>query len=133
MAEKIYNYVEVYAAMCLWEEIVSSSSNMAGEPWLGVREAVGTTELRGMVIGMASACNAAWERAHAAYEAADASWRHRRSVRGAQGTPFLDPRPQNLGSFAWGFVPTWLRMAVDWSDHTNGPRVLGTPRGGDHG
>ena len=108
---------DAYAAMCIIEEMVDPCGMMydAGRPWNDWRDQVGIAEVRGRVLRtLAPAANAAWEKAYAAYE-------HGCVKAQVEGTD----HPPDPGSFDYDFVPTWLRVAVDWSDLLNGPRVLG--------
>lgn len=104
-------------AMIIIEEIVDSSMPDADAPWWDWRDQVGIAEVRDHVLThLAEPCNEAWERAHEAFEHAEAE----ASIKGRVSS-VADP-----GSFDYDFVPTWLRVAIDWSDVHNGPRLRGS-------
>jgi len=89
-ATLLYSWDHVHAAMCIWEEMVTTTDGA----WEATRENVGTVQMRAWVITiLAPAAEAAWEAASSRAEAED-----------------YDP-----GSYDWDFVPIWLRMCVDWS------------------
>lgn len=119
---KTFNYDEVFAAMCMWEEIASPT--LAGEPWNDMREAVGSVELRSMIMLFGGACDRAWDRAQELYEIAYRNWETRRQEHEVQGKPFFDDAPEEPGGFDYEFVPTWMRTAVDWTGEE--PRVKGS-------
>ena len=102
MAERIYSYDEVHAAMCIMEEIASPGNPEEPQPWVPYREQWGVDGLRDAVITkLAGACDRAWSRANANPD-----------------------QPDDPGSFDYEFVPIWLRLCVDWSgDH---PQVRGS-------
>jgi hypothetical protein len=121
MAERVYSYDEMMAAVCLWEEICQPSLKGAPQPWEPTREQNGTFGLRAAVIGLAYECDKAWERAQSRFEEADAEYRIAKAEQGdADGLT----EPQEPGAFDWEFVPTWIRLCVDWSDVVKGPRVI---------
>lgn len=111
---KTFTYDQVYAAMCIMEEIADPTLSDAGEPWEAFREAHGIHQLRDEVIHkLATPCDADWERTYKAYEASCND----------------DADARDPGSFDYEFVPAWLRLKVDWSDVANGPRVRGSANG----
>lgn len=117
MAERVYTYDHVDAALCIWEEIVSPMLEDAPQPWTSFREEWGTASLRHVVVTeLAWPCHEAWERA----------WRRHEDAMQATGEgPEAAPDP---GSFDWEFVPFWIRECIDWSGEH--PRVRGRPAGG---
>lgn len=123
---KTFSYDEAYAAMCMWEEINAPALISAPRPWNAMREEIGTADLRGVVLGLGAACDAAWERTYSKFEADCRSWEHRKAECEVKGEPFFDDGPTDPGDFGWEFVPFWLRNCVDWSDIQNGPRVKGS-------
>ena len=123
-----YTYDAAWAAMCMWEEVCAPQSHESPTPWKNMLDQHGTAEVRTMVLGLGQACSDAFEKAYAFYEQAYRTWGTRRQQCEVEGTPFLDEQPQEPGSFDWEFVPTWMRIGVDWSDVHNGPRVLGVPK-----
>lgn len=134
MAKRVYDYDTVYAALCLWEEIVSpTGSTEATRPWQDYREENGTSGLRDTVINrLAGPCDAAWTRAHARFEADYSAWNQQRQALAPHVGDRLayetwlasNPAPEEPGAFDWEFVPFWLRACVDWSGDE--PRVLGS-------
>ena len=136
VTSRSYSYDETYAAMCLWEEIVSSSLPDAPHPWEAHRDQWGAAWLREEVLNrLAGACDRAWNRVLAQYD--EALERHH-EMAPARDTPLTgaggdrwraheDVRPQAPGDFDWEFVPVWLRECVDWSDVDEGPRVRYDP------
>jgi hypothetical protein len=111
----VYGYEHVHACMCIIEEIVAP--NLAGEPWKPYRDQWGIEGLRDCVIDkLAGACDEAWRRADERYSVAYDAWVARGRL--------PEDKPDDPGSFDYGFVPFWLRECVDWSgDH---PRIKGT-------
>ncbi len=108
---------DALAAVCIIEEMLDPIGQLpdAPKPWDDWRDQVGIGELREFVLStLAPAANAAWEKAYAAYEHQCAEAR----VKG-------QPEPVEPGSFDYDFIPSWIRVAVDWSDVRAGPRVLG--------
>lgn len=117
MSERVFDYDTAFAAMCIMEEIADSAMPDAPQPWQDFRDQNGVMALRDVVLTkLAMECNDAWERAYSRYEEAVAA-----APTLEDGRQILDP-----GDFDYIFVPTWLRLNVDWSDFINGPRVLGT-------
>jgi hypothetical protein len=128
---KTYTHGEMFTAMCIIEELIDTSLGDAEIPWVAFREAHGIAVLRDAVIDrLVRPADTAWERAleldllaWKQYEIARERW---------NGLP--DPKtsppdmPIDQGSFDYEFLPTWLRIAVDWSDTTNGPRVKGSKK-----
>lgn len=127
LTKMTYTYDAAWAAMCMWEETFTCASD-AHQPWKEMREQHGYAEFRTMVLGLGQACSDAFERAYAFYEQAERTWQTRRQQCEVAGEPFLDEQPQEPGSFDWEFVPTWMRIGIDWSDIHGGPRVLGVPK-----
>lgn len=119
-----YTKDAAYAAMCLWEEIVAPELPDAGAPWADMRESLGTAEFRSTILDLGEACDAAWMRAWERFEESMRSWRFRKADCEAKGIPFLDEPPDEPGGFDWEFVPTWIRLCVDWTGTT--PRVKGS-------
>ncbi|MBX9717322.1 MAG: hypothetical protein K2X36_00570 [Microbacteriaceae bacterium] len=114
--QRRFSYDDVFAGMCMMEEIVESNMPEASHPWQAYREAHGTMALRDAVIEkLIKPCNARWERTQ--NEMAEA-------IKNAptREAAMVVPDP---GSFDYEFVPFWLRECVDWSDISNGPRVRG--------
>ena len=103
-----YSYNDVFAAMCIMEEIASPVSDGGGTPWEPYREQVGTNQLREDIMQLVRPLTADWERAYAAYEADETG------------------RLKDPGPFDYEFVPVWLRLKVDWTDLQYGPRVKGS-------
>jgi hypothetical protein len=102
MAERIWNFDEAFAAMCIMEEVAQSVMPDADQPWEDYRSQVGINQLRDDILTLlAHECDQAWSRTQARYEA--------------------NPQLDDPGSFDYEFVPTWLRLHVEWTN--NGPRV----------
>ena len=116
-----------YAALCMWEEIIQPNLPDAPQPWSEMRDQIGHAELHSAVLALGEACNKAWSRAHEAHQTAWEAWEAKRRKHEDEGKPFLDKVPPDTSvSFDWDFVPSWMRLAVDWSDLDNGPRVRGS-------
>lgn len=112
-----FSYDDVFAGMCIMEEIVEPQLRDAPDPWMPYRDTHGIMALRDAVIErLVKPCNARWTKAQA--EMSDAT-RLAPTWEAAMAVP--DP-----GSFDYEFVPFWLRECVDWSDINNGPRVKGS-------
>lgn len=138
MAERVFSYDEVFAAMCIMEEIADPQLKDAPTPWQDYRDMWGIGGLRDAVISkLAHACDQAWDRAKERYETKFTNWGARREAArlrnehtGAwEPTPEwlqANPEPTDPGSFDYEFVPMWIRLCVDWSDLNEGPRVKGT-------
>lgn len=135
MGERIYSYNEMFAAMCIMEEIRTTSLPDASQPWEAFWDAQGINHLRHVVIErLALECDQAWHRANDLHEAAWAQWDSERVVQQQLELPGAphdrrwlvhNPPPEYPGAFDYDFVPTWLRLRVDWSDPVGGPRVRG--------
>lgn len=123
-----FSYDDMFAAMCIMEEIADPQMSDAGTPWAEYRERVGTNELRGVIIDrLAGPCDAAWDRAQKRYEEHLDSHTDDCEASGGTGVCTCEAsRAQDPGSFDYEFVPFWLRECVDWSDLTAGPRVRGS-------
>lgn len=109
-----FSYDHMFAAMCIMEEIADPQLPDAGQPWNEMRQSCGINDLREVVIErLAIPCNDAWMKVWDAYNRID--------------EPGCAPNTtQDPGSFDYEFVPTWLRLNVDWSDNEAGPRVRGS-------
>lgn len=107
---KRFSYDEVFAAVCIFEEMIEPQQPDAPRPWEQFREDHGVNELRDVIIeNLAGPCNAAWERAFARYDAAWPAWNSKHPDDPTRGDEPVDPGP-----FDWSFVPIWLRHCVDW-------------------
>lgn len=123
-----WNEDEVFAAMCIMDEIADPHMPDAARPWQEVREMHGINELR-RVIGerLAKPCNAAWDRAWKRFEAGnDNPHRDDCQITNIDPTTCTCGANPDPGSFDVDFVPVWLRECVDWSDPRDGPRVRGS-------
>lgn len=124
MSKNSYDFDAAYAAMCMWEEITNPTLAGAPTPWEDMRERAGMAELRGKVLNLGAACDAAWTRTYAKHEIDYRNWRQRQQEHEVKGEPFFDDEPADPGSFDWEFVPVWVRNCIDWTGEE--PRVKGS-------
>ena len=93
MVRETFTQGEAYTAMCLWEEVTAglakADAELGDAPWTQYRDRNGTADLRDEVLGLAPACEAAWN-------------------------AMTDDQQEGAGAFDWEFCPKWLRESVDW-------------------
>lgn len=121
-----WNEDEVFAAMCIMDEIADPHMPDAAQPWQEVREMHGINELRRFIAErLAKPCNAAWDRAWERLNSAPQQHKEDCEALYGAGVCTCDSYP-DPGSFDADFVPVWLRECVDWSDPDAGPKVRGS-------
>lgn len=127
-AKRVFSYDDMFAAMCIMEEIADTNMPDASQPWEPHRQMWGIGGLRDFVIDqLATACDKAWDRAQERYD--EASNTHTDACEAGGGTGICTCTARETpdpGSFDYEFVPFWLRECVDWSDTNSPPRVRGT-------